>query len=99
MELTKIRVPLLIDVSVRKENPDRAIAYFDGSDARVYKILVSRLRSEDSVQNAIILIGLMSKLKKLKLPSATEEIERLQKSFPKHVGVSYKKFISLLDDI
>lgn len=84
---------------MKKENPDRAIAYFDGRDARVYKALVSRLRSEEAAQNAIILVGLMAKLKKLDSCRASEEVERIQKLFPKHVGVSYRKFVLMLDDV
>ncbi len=89
----------MIDISARKENPNRAIAYFDGRDARVYKALVSRLGSEDAAQNAIILVGLMAKLKKLGSRKASDEVETIQKLFPKHVGVSYRRFVSMLDEI
>ncbi|MGI0079242.1 MAG: hypothetical protein ACRECH_06425 [Nitrososphaerales archaeon] len=89
----------MIDISIRKENADRAIAYFDGADARIYRGLVSRLGSEDAAQNAVILIGLIAKLGKLRTRKATEEIGRIHRLFPKLVGVSYKRFDSMLDDI
>lgn len=89
----------MIDISIRKENANRAIAYFDGADARVYRTLVSRLGSEDAAQNAVILVGLLAKLRKLETRKAAEEIDRIQRLFPKLVGVSYKKFDAILDDI
>ena len=89
----------MIDISIRRENPYRAIAYFDGADARVYRAIVSRLRSEDAAQNAVILVGLIAKLGKLQTKKAVEEIERIQKLFPRLVGISYKKFDAMLDDI
>ena len=89
----------MIDISIRKENSDRAIAYLDGADARIYRGLVSRLGSEDATQNAVILVGLIAKLGKLRTKKATEEIDRIEKLFPKLVGISYKKLGSILDDI
>lgn len=91
--------PGLIDISIRKENADRAIAYFDGADARLYRSLVSRLGSEDAAQNSLILLGLLAKLRKLETKKSSEEIERVQRAFPKLVGVSYRRFEAILGEL
>ena len=84
---------------MRDADPNRAIAYLDGLDARLYKALVVRLGSEDAAQNAVILVGLMEKLRKVGTTAAASEIAKLQRLFPKVVGVSYKRFDKILDEV
>ncbi len=40
--------------------PDKAIVYLDGHDARIFNLLLYKLGSEERVQNAMILTGLLS---------------------------------------
>lgn len=78
----------LIDVSVRKNRSRKAFVYLDGSDSRLFKVLRQRLGSEKRAQNALILEGLIEKLKE----SGTHaEIQEVKKQYPYIVGVSYSE--------
>ena len=89
----------LLDISLRDADPNRAIAYLDGADARLYRALVVHLGSEEAAQNAVILVGLMEKLRKVGTSAASSEMAKLQRIFPKVVGVSYKHFDQILGQI
>ena len=73
---------------MRKDHPGKAYAYLDGQDARVFKLLKEKLGSEESVQNAIILEGVIRKLSREGRRVETKRIERM---FPSLVGISYAK--------
>lgn len=84
----------MIDISLRSDEKGKAFVYLDGPDARLFKLLRKRLRSDEQVQNACILEGYLCKLKaagdKLKM-------QRVQKMFPKTVGISYSEFLRIID--
>ncbi|MHB1908797.1 MAG: hypothetical protein ACYCQJ_07980 [Nitrososphaerales archaeon] len=82
----------MIDVSAR-DGSQKVSVYLDGADARLFKALVQRLGSEKAAQNAIILEGLVEKLK------STEEIVKVSEAFPKLVGMSYFEFSKLVEEI
>ncbi len=84
----------MIDISLRSDENGKALVYLDGPDARLFKILRKRLRSDESVQNAYILEGYASKLK---ADGDKVKLQRVQKLFPKIVGISYSEFLQIID--
>jgi hypothetical protein len=85
----------LIDVSLRVELHDKAVVYLDGPDARLFKKLLHKLGSEEKVQNAMILTGLLSQ--KGESRSAISKQEAIRASFLELVGVQYDDFNRLID--
>lgn len=84
------------DVSFRAEIPDKAIVYLDGLDARVFKHLLSKLGSEERVQNAMILEGLLSQTELNGNGLGEKRTREIRKCFPEFVGVSYEDFSKIL---
>lgn len=86
----------MLDVSTRREVPGKAIVYMDGVDARVYKNLLKKLGSEERLQNAIILSGLLTKAN-----SSSEfshaSVKRIKSGFNETVGISFEEFTSLVE--
>lgn len=76
--------------------PDKAIVYMDGLDARIFKQLLYKLGSEERVQNAIILNGLLSKSES---PISLKKAGEIKASFPEYVGVTFDEFNHILEDI
>jgi hypothetical protein len=70
----------------------------DGLDARIYKQLLKRLGSEERVQNAIILSGLLSQSRKSKNISETK-LRAARSSFRELVGISYEDYGILLESL
>jgi hypothetical protein len=79
-------VETLIDISIDKGDSTKAYAYLDGPDARLFQKLRARIGSDESVQAAIILQGLISKLERSGQRDRAEEIKEL---LPQIVGLSY----------
>ncbi len=87
---------VLIDFSQNEQHPARVVVYLDGPDARVFKRLVSKLGSEESAQNAIILLGFLTKLRETGAESQALQIENHWRSL---VGVTKGVFDSVMEDI
>jgi hypothetical protein len=92
-------VPLgLLDVSLRSELPDKAVVYLDGLDARIFKRLLSKLGTEERVQNAMILTGLLGQKAETGIRSIRkQQVQNIKASFPELVGVSFREFSKLLE--
>lgn len=78
--------------------PDKAIVYLDGLDARVFKHLLSKLGSEERVQNAMILEGLLSQTEAKEIRLGEKQAQEIRKGFPEFVGVSYEDFTKILEN-
>lgn len=85
----------MIDASAR-DGCQKVSIYLDGVDARLFKSLVQRLGSEKAAQNAIILEGLVEKLRS---KQSTDELVKVSEAFPKLVGISYFEFSKLIEKI
>jgi hypothetical protein len=75
--------------------PDKAIVYMDGRDARIFKQLLHRLGSEERVQNAMILTGLLSRSDGVGVDK--RQADEIKASFPELVGVSFEDFNVILE--
>ena len=79
--------------------PEKAIVYMDGPDARIFKQLLYELGSEQRVQNAIILYGLLAHIGDGRARGSKTRASEIRASFPKVVGVSYDEFRHILESI
>ena len=96
--MQKFPIGLLLEVFLSEnKNDPSVVAYFDGSDARLYKALNEKLGSEVKVQNALILLGLMKKLSELNTSESYDGIAKSREIFPEYVGISYDEFGRILD--
>ena len=86
----------MLEVFESEQGDSSAVAYFDGLDARLYRAFTEKLGSEERVQNAMILLGLMKKLKELKNADSSQEVARAEGAFQEYVGISFEKFDKLL---
>jgi hypothetical protein len=84
----------MIDISLRSGEKGKAHVYLDGPDARLFKLLKNRLLSDELVQNACILQGYLCKLKAV---GDKVKMQRVQKMFPRLVGISYSEFLQIID--
>lgn len=81
-------------------NNKDAIVYLDGIDARIYRALSKRLGSEERVQNAFILMGLLAKLEENGDREGSEEQSRsVRENFENFVGISYTEFDELIGSL
>jgi hypothetical protein len=88
----------LLDISIRPELPGKAIVYLDGLDARIYKELLKKLGSEERVQNAIILSGLLSKSRRNRKISEAK-LRAARSSFRELVGITFEDFAIFLEGL
>lgn len=77
--------------------PDKAVVYLDGLDARIFKQLLYKLGSEERVQNAMILTGLLAQPAATGVPISKSVEREIQNSFRDLVGVSFEDFNRILD--
>jgi hypothetical protein len=89
----------LLDISLRAETPDKAVVYMDGRDARIFKQLLYKLGSEERVQNAMILTGLLSQTMEASTKLGKQQASEIKASFPDLVGMSFEDFNKILDAI
>ena len=89
----------LLDISPAKNDKSEAIVYLDGKDARVYRTLVNVLGTEEKAQNAIMLLGLLEKLRQLTSEEGQIRRSKTRDLFPEYVGVSYEQFQRLVEEI
>lgn len=87
----------MLDISLRSELPDKAIVYLDGLDARIFRKLLSALQSEEKVQNAIILCGLLQAVKEMDAPPANLSEAEIEASFSEFVGITFSEFVAILE--
>ena len=73
--------------------------YLDGADSRVFKQLLSKLGSEDRVQNAMILSGLLSRTGNVSRKISKNREREIKASFPELVGMPFEDFEKMLDAI
>jgi hypothetical protein len=73
------------------------VVYADGVDARLMRRLISRLGSEERVQNALILTGFISKLEKKSGAANIARAKRVRQNFEELVGVSFQEFQRLTE--
>ncbi len=73
------------------------MVYADGVDARLMRRLISRLGSEERVQNALILTGFISKLEKKSGAVNIARAKRVRQNFEELVGVSFQEFQRLTE--
>lgn len=88
------RLLILMDVSISPSHPDKAIVYLDGIDARVYKQLLEQLESEERVQNAIILLALLSQAKKDNR-AGSSVVKRVKSKCFELLGISFEEFLRI----
>ena len=86
----------MLDVSLDRQDSSKAVAYFDGKDARVFVFLREKLGSDERVQNAIILLGLIAKLGTSTRKSDRLRLQKARKAFVEFVGIPYEKLEELL---
>jgi hypothetical protein len=86
----------LLDVSTDTEDASRVVAYLDGPDARLFKALLEKLGSEDKVQSALILLGLLSKLEDAEGAVSSEKTETAKDLFLEYAGVTYEQFLNII---
>lgn len=86
----------LIDISFAREDSTRASVYLDGPDARLFKALRSKLGSDQAVQNALILEGMLCKLEG---SANVRKLEEIKTSFADIVGLSYPDFQKIVYSI
>jgi len=89
----------LLDVSYRRERPDNVFVYADGNDARIIRNLVLRLGSEEKVHNALILTGALWKLERDGKVGHSTRARRVKDSFQELVGVSYREYLKIVEDL
>jgi len=77
--------------------PDKAIVYLDGRDARIFNQLLFKLGSEERVQNAMILTGLLSQTAETGMQVSKRQANKIRASFPQLVGVSFEDFNKILE--
>jgi len=82
----------LLDVSYRSDQPDSVLIYADGRDGRVLRRLIDVLGSEERAQNALILVGFLSKLEKKAGMASATRVKMVKDSFRELTGVSYTEF-------
>ncbi|MGI0091202.1 MAG: hypothetical protein ACREBS_05790 [Nitrososphaerales archaeon] len=87
----------MLDISLKSDVQDRAIVYLDGPDARIFAHLSSKLGSEERVQAAMILTGMLEKLKSDKSRVSARKAKKVMDSFPEFTGISLKEFRKLID--
>jgi hypothetical protein len=88
----------LLDVSFRSNKPGSILVYADGADARLLRKLLSVLGSEERVQNALILTGLLSKLEKKTGTADAVRAKKVRECFEGLVGVSFQEFQRLIEN-
>jgi len=89
----------LLDVSTRSNKPGSAFIYTDGADARLLRKLISALGSEEKAQNAIILMGFLTKLEKKSDHASSARAKRVRDNFEDLVGMPFQEFERFLADI
>ncbi|HZW56091.1 MAG TPA: hypothetical protein VFF30_07370 [Nitrososphaerales archaeon] len=88
----------MLDVSVDRKDSSRAVAYFDGKDARVFCFLREKLGCDERAQNAIILVGLVAKLEASSRKADRLKLRKTKQAFGELVGVPYEEFDSIVRD-
>jgi hypothetical protein len=89
----------LLDVSYRSDEPESVLIYADGRDARVLRRLIEVLGSEERAQNALILIGFLSRLEKKAGMASATRVKMAKDSFRELVGVSYNDFGRIVESL
>ncbi|MHB8567424.1 MAG: hypothetical protein ACYC7D_09260 [Nitrososphaerales archaeon] len=88
----------MLDIFPDSEDDSKALAYMDGSDASIFRSLARRLGSEERVQNAFILVGLISELEAKGSSENSLKAERAKHFFPQYAGITFEKFESLIKE-
>ncbi|MHB1868935.1 MAG: hypothetical protein ACYCPP_08315 [Nitrososphaerales archaeon] len=78
---------------------NKAIVYLDGADARIFKHLRYKLGSDERVQNAMILTGLLANRVGKSDLTSKRYAQKIKASFPELVGVSFEDFEKMLKAI
>ena len=68
--------------------------HLDGDEARIYKQLTQYLGASEKAQNAIILVGALSKLEE-----NSRRAQKIRDGFLELVGVSYDELNMFLDTL
>lgn len=84
----------MIDISHNSGYLDCALVRLDGDEARIYRQLTEHLGASERAQNAIILVGALSKLEK-----NSKRAQKIRDGFPELVGISYESFNQFLDTL
>ncbi len=84
----------MIDISHNSGYLDCALVHLDGDEARIYKELTQYLGGSERAQNAIILVGALSKLEK-----DSKRAQKIRDGFLELVGVSYEDLNRFLDTL
>jgi len=89
----------LLDVSFRSNKPGSIVVYSDGVDARLLRKLIAALGSEEKAQNALILMGFLSKLEKKSGIASAVRAKRVRESFQDLVGIPFQEFQRLTESL
>ncbi len=89
----------MLDISFRSNKPGSIVVYGDGQDARILQNLITRLGSEEKVQNALILSGFLAKLERKGGPASTARAVHVKEKFEELVGIPYEEFLKLLETV
>jgi hypothetical protein len=87
----------LIKFSPLTKGSQAIVVSLDGRDAELFRMLVRKLGSEKRAQDAIILQGYLTKLSQSGQVSAID-VERVERLWPKVIGVSKKQFDAMLEE-
>jgi hypothetical protein len=96
--LSFARTAGLISYSYPKENSRRVLVRLEGRDGIFFQKLASTLGSKKRAQNAIILEGYIEKIRQSSQVSHAD-IERVEKLWPKVVGMSRSEFVKIISSI
>jgi len=88
----------LLDISIDTVDGAKILAYLDGPDARLFKALIEKLGSEEKVQSAVILMGLLDKLEDVESAGSAETAETTKKLFLEYSGVTYEDFLEMIQN-
>lgn len=75
------------------------MVYTDGVDARLLRKLISALGSEEKAQNALILMGFLSKLEKKSGVAYAVRANKVRESFEELVGIPFQEFQRLTESL
>lgn len=68
--------------------------HLDGDESRIYRELTQYLGASDKAQNAIILMGALSKMDK-----NNKKVQKIKDGFLELVGVTFEDFNRFLDTL
>ena len=83
-----------MDISHNSGYLDCALVRLDGEEGRIYKQLTEFLGTSERAQNALILVGAMSKL-----GTTDKRVRKIKDSFLEMIGVSYDDFSRFLETL